>query len=80
MSRKRAPMRRIKEVLRLCNLGGLSERGIARATNQKKSTVRDYKIRAITTGIISQDTAALWLRADLEHYIAHREDIVSFFA
>ena len=57
MSRKRAPMRRIKEVLRLCNLGGLSERGIARATNQKKSTVRDYKIRAITTGLTWSEMA-----------------------
>ena len=45
MSRKREPMRKIKEVLRLSAMEGMSERLIARAANMKKSTVRDYLFR-----------------------------------
>ena len=51
MSRKRVTMRRIKEVLRLNSFGGMSERDIARATNLKKSTVRDYLLRARQVGL-----------------------------
>lgn len=46
MSRKREPMRKIKEVLRLAQLEQLSERQIATAANMKRSTVRDYLARA----------------------------------
>lgn len=59
MSRKRAPMRRIKEVLRLSHFGGLGERDIATATNQKKSTVHDYKIRAELAGLIWDEAVGL---------------------
>lgn len=51
MSRKRVTMRKIKEVLRLASLGGLSERDIGRATNLKKSTVRDYLVRSRQAGL-----------------------------
>lgn len=51
MSRKRAPMRRIKEVLRLLNIADLSERDIGTATNQSKTTVHDYKVRAQLSGL-----------------------------
>jgi hypothetical protein len=46
MSRKREPVRRIKEVLRLAYLEALSERQIALGANTKKSTVHDYLLRA----------------------------------
>lgn len=46
MSRKREPMRKIKEVLRLAQVEGLSDRQIAGAANMKRSTVRDYLLRA----------------------------------
>ncbi len=59
MSGKRAPMRKIKEVLRLCNIGGLSERKIALATNQKKTTVRDYMIRASAAGVVWNDIISM---------------------
>jgi len=59
MSRKRAPVRRIKEVLWLSQLGGLSERDIARSTNQKKSTVRDCKIRAGLAGLTWDEAVGL---------------------
>jgi len=50
MSRKREPMRRIKEVLRLAQVEGLSDRQIAGAANMKRSTVRDYILRARQAG------------------------------
>lgn len=50
-------MRRIKEVLRLASLGGMSEREIARATNMKKSTVRDYLLRAQQVGLSWEQAA-----------------------
>ena len=59
MSRKRVTMRRIKEVLRLSSLGGKSERDIARATNLKKSTVRDYLLRARELGITWENSAQM---------------------
>jgi transposase len=46
MSRKREPVRRIKEVLRLAYLEALSERQIALGANMKKTTVHDYLLRA----------------------------------
>lgn len=51
MSRKREPMRRIKEVLRLAQVEGLSDRQIAGAANMKRSTVRDYILRARQAGL-----------------------------
>ena len=45
MSRKKEPMRKIKEVLRLAHLHSLSERQIARGANMKKTTVHDYLLR-----------------------------------
>src|SRR5271169_6058154 len=46
MSRKREPVRKIKEVLRLAYLEALSERQIALGANMKKTTVHDYLLRA----------------------------------
>ena len=46
MSRKREPVRKIKEVLRLAYLEALSERQIAVGANMKKTTVHDYLLRA----------------------------------
>ena len=51
MSRKRSPMRRIKEVLRMHFLGGFVERQIALAAQLKKSTVHDYLVRAKQAGL-----------------------------
>lgn len=51
MSRKREPMRKIKEVLRLSQLEHLSERQIARAARMKRTTVQDYLKRAHTAGL-----------------------------
>jgi len=51
MSRKREPMRKIKEVLRLAYLDALSERQIAVGANVKKTTVHDYLLRAKRTSL-----------------------------
>lgn len=51
MSRKREPMRKIKEVLRLAYLDALSERQIALGANVKKTTVHDYLLRAKRTSL-----------------------------
>ena len=51
MSRKREPMRKIKEVLRLAELEALSVRQIARASHMKRTTVRDYLSRARVAGL-----------------------------
>jgi len=60
MSRKRAPMRKIKEVLRLAHLGGFGEREIGDSVRLKKTTVHDYLTRAKEAGL-------LWEKAkDLE--------------
>ena len=51
MSRKKEPMRKIKEVLRLFYLDALSERQIARGANMRKTTVRNYLLRAEHAGL-----------------------------
>ncbi|MFZ2959348.1 MAG: hypothetical protein WA705_20875 [Candidatus Ozemobacteraceae bacterium] len=42
MSRKRQPMRQIKEVLRLSQALGLGDRVVAVSTSMARTTVRDY--------------------------------------
>ena len=51
MSRKKEPMRKIKEVLRLQALEALSERQITKSANMRRSTVRDYLRRAAAAGL-----------------------------
>ncbi len=59
MSRKREPVRRIKEVLRLAYLEALSERQIALGANMKKTTVHDYLLRAKRAGITWSDVQSM---------------------
>jgi transposase len=59
MSRKREPVRRIKEVLRLAYLDALSERQIALGANMKKTTVHDYLLRARRAGVTWADVQAM---------------------
>jgi transposase len=59
MSRKREPMRKIKEELRLSYLDCLSERQIALASNMHRSTVRDYLARAQACGVSWSSVADL---------------------
>ncbi len=51
MARRRIPVRKIKEVLRLRFGLGLSERQIAGAVNIGSSTVNDYLARAVAAGV-----------------------------
>jgi len=51
MARKRIPMRKIKETLRLRFDCDLSERSIGRALNVPPGTVHDYLVRAKTAGL-----------------------------
>ena len=59
MSRKREPMRKIKEVLRLAHVAQLSERDIAHAANMKKTTVRDYLQRVRNSGLTWKEAESL---------------------
>ena len=59
MSRKREPVRRIKEVLRLAYLDALSERQIALGANMKKTTVHDYLLRARGALVTWSDVQAM---------------------
>ena len=59
MSRKREPVRRIKEVLRLAYLEALSERQIALGANMKKTTVHDYLLRARRASVTWSDVQAM---------------------
>jgi transposase len=51
MPRKRNPMRKIKEILRLANQGNLSERQISLGANVTKTTVHDYLLRSKEAGL-----------------------------
>jgi transposase len=51
MARKELTMRKIKEILRLKNELGLSDRQVGRSLNISHSTVREYQKRAERTGI-----------------------------
>src|SRR4030042_5479241 len=51
MSNKRLPSRKIKEVLRLKYVCGLSEREIARSCHVTRSTVGNYLRRAAVAGL-----------------------------
>lgn len=57
MSRKRASMRKIKEVLRLASFPHMTERKIVLGANVPKTTVRDYLSRARLAGLT-------WLEAE----------------
>lgn len=57
MSRKRASMRKIKEVLRLAYFEHMSERLIALGSNTPKTAVHDYLLRAEEAGLT-------WLEAE----------------
>jgi transposase len=59
MSRKKEPMRKIKEVFRLAFLDALSERQIARGSNMKKTTVHTYLQRAKLASITWSDIESL---------------------
>lgn len=59
MSRKREPVRRIKEVLRLAYLEALSERQIAVGANMKKTTVHDYLLRAKRASVTWSDVQSM---------------------
>jgi transposase len=59
MSRRKEPMRKIKEVLRLAYLDALSERQIARGANMKKTTVHEYLERARQSSLTWADVKAL---------------------
>jgi len=59
MPRKKEPMRKIKEVLRLAFLDALSERQIARGANMKKTTVHLYLQRAKQASISWSDVESL---------------------
>ena len=59
MSRKREPVRRIKEVLRLAYLEALSERQIALGANMKKTTVHDYLLRAKRASVTWADVQSM---------------------
>ncbi len=59
MSRRKEPMRKIKEVLRLAFLDALSERQIARGSNMKKTTVHTYLQRASLASITWSDIESL---------------------
>ena len=56
MSRPRVAMRRIKEVLRLKKVLGLSDAAVARGARVARSTVRQYLDRAAAAGL-SWETA-----------------------
>lgn len=51
MARKRLSMRKIREVLRLKHMGGLSIRAISRACSIGKETAREYVCRASEAGL-----------------------------
>jgi transposase len=51
MPRPRVSMRRIKEVLRLKQVSGLSDSGISRSARIARSTVKDYLDRAARAGL-----------------------------
>jgi transposase len=55
MSRKRASMRKIKEVLRLACFERFSERQIVQGANVRKTTVHDYLLRARAAGLTWQE-------------------------
>ena len=59
MSRKREPVRKIKEVLRLAYLEALSERQIALGANMKKTTVHDYLLRAKRASLTWSDVQSM---------------------
>jgi len=59
MSRKREPVRKIKEVLRLAYLEALSERQIALGANMKKTTVHDYLLRARRASLTWSDVQSM---------------------
>ena len=51
MAAKRLSMRKIREVLRLRNEFGLSQRDIAKSCSIGRTTVRDYLSRASAAGL-----------------------------
>ena len=51
MPRPRVAMRRIKEVLRLKQLSGLSDSAISRSARIARSTVKEYLDRAAAVGL-----------------------------
>ena len=55
MARERSEMRRVKEVLRLRLVFGLSHKAISAACRMPRTTVRDYCQRARAAGIDSFD-------------------------
>ena len=59
MANRRLPVRKIKEILRLKHVCGLSKREIARSCNVARSTVTDYLRRARAAGVNWPEAAAL---------------------
>jgi len=59
MAKRRLPVRKIKEILRLKHVCGLSKREIARSCNVARSTVADYLMRARAAGLSWPDSAEL---------------------
>ena len=51
MPRPRVAMRRIKEVLRLKQVSGLSDSGISRSARIARSTVKEYLDRSARAGL-----------------------------
>jgi len=59
MANRRLPVRKIKEILRLKHVCGLSKREIARSCNVARSTVTDYLRRARAAGVNWPEAVAL---------------------
>ena len=59
MPAERAPMRKVREVLRIRHALGVSERQIAVMTGLSRSTVGEYLRRAAVTGQVMPMTAAV---------------------
>jgi len=59
MAKRRLPVRKIKEVLRLKHACGLSKRDIARSCNVSRSTVGDYLMRARAAGLSWPESSEL---------------------
>lgn len=65
MAKRRLPVRKTKEILRLRYACGLSRREIAGSCNVARSTVADYLMRATAAGLRWPESAEL-TEAELE--------------
>ena len=76
MANRRLPVRKIKEILRLVNICGLSNREIAQSCDISRSTVADYLKRARAAGVNWPDAADL-TETELEERLFPNEHLPS---